>query len=194
VEYAIRVPANKNLELAVEGILFRPRGRPVRKPLVSVQQLLPSGQLDDASPSRREGRTPCRRAVPPRRVHRDEHDAPESLRRPFLQQAWDAKQWIKEGKQAALDAAVLSPIPGQRGPPATERARVQPGESLAAVGVAHAGRHVVAHQPPAAPRQDRRTSGEARPVLLAPADRRAPDTPTVRGDASAHLGAAAADG
>jgi hypothetical protein len=34
VEYAIRVPANKNLELAVEGILFRPRGRPVRKPLV----------------------------------------------------------------------------------------------------------------------------------------------------------------
>ncbi|HEY3113421.1 MAG TPA: transposase, partial [Gemmatimonadaceae bacterium] len=34
VPYAIRIPANKNLELAIEDILFRPRGRPSRKPLV----------------------------------------------------------------------------------------------------------------------------------------------------------------
>src|SRR5262245_18039209 len=34
VEYAIRMPANRSLELAIEDILFRPRGRPSRKPLV----------------------------------------------------------------------------------------------------------------------------------------------------------------
>ena len=34
VGYAIRIPANKNLELAIEAILFRSPGRPSRKPLV----------------------------------------------------------------------------------------------------------------------------------------------------------------
>ena len=34
VQYAIRIPANKNLELAIEDILFRSPGRPSRKPLV----------------------------------------------------------------------------------------------------------------------------------------------------------------
>jgi hypothetical protein len=34
VDYAIRIPANKNLELGIEDILFRPPGRPSRKPLV----------------------------------------------------------------------------------------------------------------------------------------------------------------
>ena len=34
VEYAIRIPANKNLELEIEDILFRSPGRPSRKPLV----------------------------------------------------------------------------------------------------------------------------------------------------------------
>ena len=34
VHYAIRIPANKSLELEVEDILFRPPGRPSRKPLV----------------------------------------------------------------------------------------------------------------------------------------------------------------
>ena len=34
VGYAIRMPANKNLELEIEDILFGPPGRPSRKPLV----------------------------------------------------------------------------------------------------------------------------------------------------------------
>ena len=34
VDYAIRLPANKKLELEIEDILFRPPGRPSRKPLV----------------------------------------------------------------------------------------------------------------------------------------------------------------
>ena len=32
--YAIRMPANKNLELEIEDVLFRPPGRPSCKPLV----------------------------------------------------------------------------------------------------------------------------------------------------------------
>ena len=34
VDYAIRMPANKTLEVEIEDILFRPPGRPSRKPLV----------------------------------------------------------------------------------------------------------------------------------------------------------------
>ena len=34
VDYAIRIPANKNLALEIEDILFRPLGRPSEKPLV----------------------------------------------------------------------------------------------------------------------------------------------------------------
>jgi hypothetical protein len=34
VQYAIRIPANKNLEVAVEDLLFRAPGRPSRNPLV----------------------------------------------------------------------------------------------------------------------------------------------------------------
>ncbi len=34
VGYAIRIPANKNLELEIEDVLFRSPGRPSRKPLV----------------------------------------------------------------------------------------------------------------------------------------------------------------
>ena len=34
VDYAIRMPANKSLELEIEDILFRSPGRPSRKPLV----------------------------------------------------------------------------------------------------------------------------------------------------------------
>ena len=37
-DYAIRIPANKNLELEIEDILFRPPGRPGRKPLVRYGQ------------------------------------------------------------------------------------------------------------------------------------------------------------
>ncbi len=34
VSYVIRIPANRNLELEIEDILFRPPGRPSLKPLV----------------------------------------------------------------------------------------------------------------------------------------------------------------
>ena len=34
VDYAIRMPSNKSLELDIEDMLFRPPGRPSRTPLV----------------------------------------------------------------------------------------------------------------------------------------------------------------
>jgi hypothetical protein len=34
IQYAIRIPANNNLELAIEDLLFRSPGRPSRTPLV----------------------------------------------------------------------------------------------------------------------------------------------------------------
>src|ERR1035437_6149474 len=59
---------------------------------------------------------------------------------------------MDQGRQAgsALDAAVVSPVPGGRVPAAAERARLQPREPLAAAGAAGADRHLVADQPPAA--------------------------------------------
>jgi hypothetical protein len=196
VEYAIRIPANRNLERAIEDILFRPRWASQSEAPGSLQELpLRGGQLDEAAPRRRQGRAPCWQAVPARRVHRDELDAPESIRRPVLQQARD-RPAMDQGRQAGdpLDAPVVSPVPGQRGAPAAERARLQLGESLAAIGVADASRDVVAHQPAATPRQDRRAPGEACAVLLAPVGGGAPDATPVRRDARPHLGAAGTDG
>src|SRR5450759_5699680 len=103
---------------------------------------------------------------------------------------------MDQGRQAggALDAAVVSSVPGERGPGAAERAGLQPREPLAAAGAAGADRHLVADQSPAAPRQDGRALGETRAVLLAVSSREPSDPTPVRGDASADLGAARADG
>src|SRR6266851_2778320 len=68
----------------------------------------------------------------------------------------------------ALDAPVVSSVPGERGPAAAERARLQPREPLAA--------------------------GQARPLLLAVAGGESPDQARIRVDAPADLGTARADG
>jgi Transposase DDE domain group 1 len=170
VDYAIRIPANRSLELAVEDLLFRPRGRPRRKPLVRYKSF--GYQADSWTRPRRV-------------VAKVEHHAGELFPRVgfivtnltlpsrsvvrFYNKRGTAEQWIKEGKRAAhwtrlschrfranevrLQLSVLA---------------YNLGESLATVGVAHAGRHVVAHQPAAASRQNGRSPREARPLLLAP--------------------------
>ena len=155
---------------------------------------LSGGQLDHGPTGRGESRAPRRRAVPARRLHRDESPAPQSRRRAVLQQARHGRA-MDQGRQAggALDAAVVSSVPGERGPAAAERARLQPRESVAAAGAADADRQLVADQSPAAPRQDGWAAGQARAVLLAPAGRESPDAAAVRVDAPADLGAARAD-
>src|SRR6267378_2573395 len=94
----------------------------------------------------------------------------------------------------ATPSASRPSLPGQRGPVAVVRTRLQPGEPLAAAGAPHADRHLVADQPPAAPGQDGWTPRATRTVLLALPGREPPDPRAVRGDAPADLGAARAGG
>ena len=85
VEYAIRIPANKDLELEIEDLLFRAPGRPSLKPLVRYKSF--QYQADSWTTGSGEGRAPRRRTVPARRLHRDECPAPQSRRRAVLQEA-----------------------------------------------------------------------------------------------------------
>ena len=101
VQYAIRIPANKSLELEIEGILFRPPGRPSRKPLVRYKSF--RYQAESWSKARRivakvehhqgelfprVGFIVTSMSLPSRSVVR------------FYNKRGTAEQWIKEGKQA----------------------------------------------------------------------------------------------
>ena len=156
VDYAIRVPANASLEWEIADLLFRPPGRPSQKPLVRYKSFhYQARQLDATATGRGESRAPRGRAVPARRVHRDESPAPESCRRALLQQARHRRA-VDQGRQAggALDATVVSPVPGQRSPTPVERVGLQPRQPLATARAPQAYRPLVADQRAAAPRQD----------------------------------------
>ena len=172
---------------------FRSPDRPSRtRP---VQELpLSGGQLDHASTRRSQSRAPRCRAVPARRLHRDQSPGPESRGRAVLQQARH-RGTVDQGRQPgnALDASVVPPLPAQRGPAATERPRVQPRESLAAAGAAGANRLLIAQQSPAAPGQDGWAAGETCSVLLVPAGGAPSDAAAVRVDAPTDLGAGRAN-
>jgi hypothetical protein len=102
VQYAIRIPANKNLELAIEDVLFRAPGRPSRKPLVRYKSF--NYRADSWTTARRV-------------VARVEHHVGELFPRVgfivtnlplpnravvrFYNKRGTTEQWIKEGKQAA---------------------------------------------------------------------------------------------
>jgi hypothetical protein len=102
VQYAIRIPANKKLELAIEDVLFRSPGRPSHKPLVRYKSF--QYQADSWT-------------TPRRVVAKVEHHAGELFPRVgfivtnlplpnravvrFYNKRGTAEQWIKEGKQAA---------------------------------------------------------------------------------------------
>ena len=191
VHYAIRMPANKNLELEIEDLLFRSPGRPSHKPLVRYKSFRYQAESWTA---------------PRRIVAKVEHHVGELFPRVgfivtnlplsnravvrFYNKRGDRRA-MDQGRQAggALDTLVLSPIPGERGPVATERARVQLGKSVAATDPAQAHRALVIDQPPAAPRQDWRAVSETRALLLAVPGGESPDSTPVRGDAPADLGA-----
>ena len=190
--YAIRIPANKNLELAIEDILFRSPGRPSRKPLVRYKSF--QYQADSWT-------------TPRRVVAKVEHHVGELFPRVgfivtnlplpnravvrFYNKRGTAEQWIKEGKQAAHWTRL-----------SCHRFRaneVRLQLSVLAYNLGNLWRRLVlptridtlvADQPPAAPRQDGWAAGQARPLLLAPAGGEPPDPTPVRVDAPADLGAA----
>ena len=196
VGYAIRIPANKKLELAIEDVLFRSPGRPSRTPLVRYKSFY--YQADSW-------------ATPRRIVAKVEHHAGELFPRVgfivtnlplpnravvrFYNKRGTAEQWIK-GRQAGgtLDTAVVSPVPGERGPAAVERARLQHRQPMEAARAAETHRQLVVDQSAAAPRQDGRAAGQTCALLLALPGGESSDPTPVRGDAPADLGAARADG
>ena len=101
VDYVIRIPANRSLELEIEDILFRPPGRPSLKPLVHYKSFRYQAESW---------------AKPRRGVAKVEHHQGELLPRVgfivtsmslpsrslvrFYNRRGTAEQWIKEGKQA----------------------------------------------------------------------------------------------
>jgi hypothetical protein len=102
VPSAIRIPANKNLELAIEDVLSRSPGRPSRKPLIRYTSF--HYQADSWTTARRV-------------VAKVEHHVGKLFPRVgfivtnlalanravvrFYNKRGTAEQWIKEGKQAA---------------------------------------------------------------------------------------------
>ncbi len=101
VNYAIRIPANKSLELEIEDMLFRPPGRPSCKPLVrfksfhyqakswtTPRRIVAKVEHHQGELFPRVGFIVTNMALPSRSVVR------------FYNKRGTAEQWIKEGKQA----------------------------------------------------------------------------------------------
>ena len=157
VDYAIRIPANKSLELKIEEILLRSPGRPSCKPLVRFKSFRYQAK----------SWTTPRRIVAKVEHHRGElfprvgfivtnMVLPEPLGRTVLQQTWHGGA-MDQGRQAgdALDAVVVPSVPGERSAPATERPGLQPGQLVAQTGPAAANQALVAHESPAAAGENR---------------------------------------
>ena len=115
VDYVIRIPANKNLELEIQDMLFRPPGRPSLKPRVRYR----SFRYQAASWSK-----------PRRVVAKVEHHLGELFPRVgfivsnmtlssrsvvrFYNKRGTAERWIKEGKTGhELDTAVVPSLPSE---------------------------------------------------------------------------------
>ena len=194
VDYAIRMPANKNLELEIEDLLFRPPGRPSCKALVryksfhyqakswtTPRRIVAKVEHHRGELFPRVGFIVTNMVLPSRSVVR------------FYNKRGTAEQWIKEGKQAThWDAAVVPSFPGERSAPTTERPGLQPGQPVAQTCPAAADQALVADESPAAASENRGPAGEACAVLLAPAGRGASDPAAVRRHAAEDLGAAGA--
>ena len=101
VDYAIRMPANRSLELEIEDILFRPPGRPSRKPLVrytsfryqakswtTPRRIVAKVEHHQGELFPRVGFIVTNMVLPSRSVVR------------FYNKRGTVEQWIQEGKQA----------------------------------------------------------------------------------------------
>ena len=194
VQYAIRIPANKSLELEIEDILFRPPGRPSRKPLVRYKSF--RYQAESWSKARRivakvehhqgelfprVGFIVTSMSLPSRSVVR------------FYNKRGTAEQWIKEGKQATHWTRLsCHRFRANEVRLQLRRAGLQPGQPMATASAATENREVVLDEPPAAAGENRRTARKTRTVLLAPAGRGPFDPTAVCQHAAQDLGAAAA--
>ena len=101
-QYAIRLPANHNLQRNVTELLTRPVGRPSRKPVFRFKSFL--YQAASWTIARRvvaKVEFHCGKVGSPRRLNRDQLGALDNravVR--FYNKRGTAEQWIKESKQA----------------------------------------------------------------------------------------------
>ena len=194
VDYVIRIPANKSLELAIEEILFRPPGRPSWKPLVryksfryqaqswsQARRIVAQVEHHQGELFPRVGFIVTSMSLPSRSVVR------------FYNKRGTAEQWIKEGKQATHWTRLsCHRFRGQRSATATERAGLQPGQLVATARTAEQDQELVADELATQVDEDRRSAGQARAVLLAVAGRGVSEPQAVRRHAASDLGAACA--
>ena len=110
----------------------------------------------------------------------------------FYNKRGTAEQWIKEGKQAVKMTRLLSSFPLEPSAAGAEPAGLQPGQFVAAAGVAQANRELVADQLAAAAGEDGWTVGETCPLLLAAVGGESSDAAAVWQHAAADGRAAAA--
>src|SRR5262245_591195 len=99
------------------------RAPPAVCPTLLCELPLSGAELEPVAPGGREGRVASRRAVPARRLHRDEPASPGQEGRRLLQRPRHGGA-VHQGGQARgqVDAAVVHALPGQRGAPPTPRA------------------------------------------------------------------------
>jgi hypothetical protein len=127
IKYAIRLPANRVLQERIGYMLKRPLGRPSHDVRRFYTNFTLSGRkLDEAAPGRRQGRMASGRTLSASRLRRHQHGAPGRERRRFLQQARHMRAVDQRGQgRDKMDAAFMSLIRRQRGPPSAPRARLQ---------------------------------------------------------------------
>ena len=152
-----------------------PATRPTEpRPAGALPELSVSGRvLRPAAAGDRQGRASPGRTLSSGGLHRHHLDRGEPGRRSLLQPARDGGA-VDQGRESGhpLDAPLLSSVPGQRGPAALGRHRLQPRQSSAPARPA--GRHpeLVPDEPPAAAVQDRRAAHPPCAVLHPPACRK----------------------
>src|SRR5208337_1536355 len=129
---------------------------------------LPSRELEDGAACGGESGVSCRGVVPASRVHRDQPGNPEPGGSAILQQAGHGRA-VDQGGQAGRkdDSPLLPSFPLEPSTASAEPAGLQPGQFVAAPGVAQANRELVADQLAAAAGENGRTAGETCPLLLA---------------------------
>ena len=192
VQYAIRIPANKSLELEIEDILFRPPGRPSRKPLVRYKSF--RYQAESWSQARRivakvehhqgelfprVGFIVTSMSLPSRSVVR------------FYNKRGTAEQWIKEGKQATHWTR-LSCHRFRANEVRLQLSVLAYNQSMWRRLGLRKDQELVADELATQVDEDRRSAGQARAVLLAAAGRGVSEPQAVRRHAAQDLGAAAA--
>jgi Transposase DDE domain group 1 len=109
IKYAIRLPANQVLQDRIGYLLKRPVGTTSERGApVPCQFQLSGRKLDQATPGDRQSGMASWRALPPRRVHRDEHESPGRARCCLLQQARSMRAVDQGGQRRdQVDAAVM---------------------------------------------------------------------------------------